>query len=480
MSELDRPPSDGEPEVQLASIHRDNTKVDEPATQSALEASPPNSTSTRPPVDVDDADGALAKLSGCAIVAIILSAIAILVTVTALVLTVDVQPGQGTVLGGAAVLVGGGLTYLGSHQKRRSDERIEIRKYEQTAKQIELAQDEATRARLEFEKTLQTQIETQNAAAAREQNRELRARFATATELLSSGAFAARLTGIHELAALADDWAAFDRPAERQVCIDILCAQLRTPRQLATEGRTEDDQFRTAIVRVIKGRTAMDPNTGDGPWQTCNFDLSDAELPPIDLQNCRFNGELNFMRTIFDGSVKFGYSHLANARFDNAAFSPGTSFRSASFGHRVSFEGVAFSGNVSFRLATFRGHTSFSHAIVQNAKLDFTNARFDLGSQTVLRFMTLQGATVLDFTAAWFRGGEVDLRNTEFDSDCRFRFTRPQALTSLPRTDWEEAVPGDLPSQLQPREWPPTKFVHSASQVADASQGDKQAPLDDD
>lgn len=203
----------------------------------------------------------------------------------------------------------------------------------------------------------------------------------------------------------------------------------------------------------------MDPNTGDGPWQTCNFDLSDAELPPIDLQNCRFNGELDFRRTIFDGSAKFGSSHLANARFDNAAFSPGTSFRGTSFGPRVSFESAAFSGNANFRLAKFNGHTDFSHVVVQDAQLSFTNARFEPGSETVLRFMALQGTTVLDFTAAWFLGGDVELRNVLYAQSCKFKFIHPRALKKVPRTDWEGAAPGDLPTQLEPREWPPTQLV---------------------
>ena len=110
----------------------------------------------------------------------------------------------------------------------------------------------------------------------------------------------------------------------------------------------------------------------------------------------------------------------------------------------------------------FRGHTDFSHVIVQDAKLSFTNARFERGSQTVLRFMTLQGTTVLDFSTAWFLGGDVELRNMLYDNSCRFKFIHPQALRKVPRTDWEEADPGDLPTQLEPHAWPPMQFVPPA------------------
>lgn len=410
-----------------------------------------------------------ARPSWWTVLTVATSGTAILLALGGLVLTIDVQPGQGTLLGGAAVLVGGGLTYLGSHQKRTSDERIELRKHQQTAEQIALAEKEASRARAEFEQTLQAQLNAQIDATAREQNRELRTRFTTATNLMSSDAAAARLTGVHELAALADDWAEFQRPAERQVCIDILCAQLRAPRMSASDQRRriEDEQFRAAIIRVIKGRTAMDPNTGDGPWQDCNFDLSDSVLPSVDLTNCRFRGELDFRRTVFDGSVNFSYSSLAFARFENAKFTKQSVFGSTSFVSRVGFEDVEFSANVSFRRAKFDGNTDFSDCIVKDAELNFTHARFNARSHTVLRSMKLTGRAILNFTSAWFLGGNVELRNLSFSSDSRIKFIRPYMLKSLPRTDWEACAAADLPNHLEPREWPPTVFMGSVNEVAD-------------
>ncbi|ANQ74435.1 pentapeptide repeat-containing protein [Rhodococcus sp. 008] len=443
------------------------TDQDAPAKQpDPTPPSAPAKSPALPPTGESGSDTAASKLSWVAIFAVILSSIAILASLSAFVLSVDILPGQGAVLGGAAVLVGGGLTYLASHQKRASDERIEARKYGQTARQISLAEGEAGRARAEFEKTLQTQLDAQNAAAAREQNRELRARFATATGLLSSGAYAAQLTGVHELAALADDWAEFGKPWERQVCIDLLCAQLRTPRVSKADDRAriEDDQFRTGIIRVIKGRTAMHPDTGDGPWQDCNFDLSDAELPKIELQNCRFRGELDFRGTTFTDRADFSSSRLWNTRFDNATFAGSAIFRSTTFGNRVSFEYAAFATRANFTLSKFIGNTDFSHAIVEDATLNFTNARFKPGSRTSMRHMELKGHSGLNFSTAWFSGGEVELRYIDFDQFGHFNFLHPQELKSVPRTDWEESA-ADLPPGLEPREWPPTLFVHPPYQA---------------
>ncbi|WOI90366.1 pentapeptide repeat-containing protein [Rhodococcus qingshengii] len=443
---------------------------------------PPSVPAPTPPLPQkpkSDWDIEPSKLSWWAIFVVVLGAIVIFLSLGAIILTVDFQPGQGTVLGGAAVLVGGGLTYLASHQKRASDERIEKLKYQQNAQQIELAEGEARRARREFDQTLQSQLDAQNAATAREQNRELRARFATATDLLSSGTYAAQLTGVHELAALADDWAEFGKPWERQVCIDLLCAQLRTPRASKDDerARIEDDQLRTGIIRLIQGRTVIHPETGDGPWQVCNFDLSNAELPDIELQNCRFRGELNFRKTTFSGLANFSGSYLENTRFDNATFASSAIFRSTTFGSRVSFFFATFATRANFRAARFRGTTDFSYAVVEDATLNFSNARFLPGSTISMRFMRLQGHSVLNFSSAWFSGGEVELRYIDYREFGRFKFVHPQELKTVPRTDWEDSAAGDLPLALEPREWPPTLFPHSPLQE-DEPDPDEQGPED--
>lgn len=464
------PLSDQQPDTQLSTDEAvPANPVAEQPNPTALSA--PAKSPLLPSEGEPDWDIEPSKLSWLAIFGVISGAIAIMAGVGVFVLTVDFQPGQGTVLGGAAVLVGGGLTYLASHQKRASDERIEAAKYRQTARQIRLAEGEAGRARAEFDRTLQSQLATQNAAAKREQNRELRARFATATTLLSSGAYAAQLTGVHELAALADDWAEFGKPWERQVCIDLLCAQLRTPRVSEDDerARIEDDQLRTGIIRLIQGRTAVGLET-DGPWQVCNFDLSNAELPEVDLQNCRFRGELNFRKTTFSGSVNFSGSYLEDTRFNNATFIRSANFRSTTFGRHVNFRYATFGNKGNFARAKFRGDTDFSNVLVEHTTLDFSNAQFISGGTTSMRFMELWENSTLNFSSAWFSGGEVELRYINVGQFSRLKFIRPQELNKVPRTDWEDLATGDLPLELEPREWPPTLFSHPPLQ------GDELAP----
>lgn len=136
-----------------------------------------------------------------------------------------------------------------------------------------------------------------------EQSSGLRNRYTTGAEQLGHDSAAIRLAGVYALASLADDWHAFGNDDERQVCVDLLCAYLRTDRPTLTpgaeqaakpvgrvlaghprlrptprqppalsEGR-EEQHVRTAIINSIAARTS-----GDGPWTNCLFNLTGANL----------------------------------------------------------------------------------------------------------------------------------------------------------------------------------------------------------
>lgn len=59
--------------------------------------------------------------------------------------------------------------------------------------------------------------------------RELRSRFVTVVHLLASKHAIERQSGLHALSALADDWAAFGRSDEVDVCIRVLTSYLSAP-----------------------------------------------------------------------------------------------------------------------------------------------------------------------------------------------------------------------------------------------------------
>lgn len=141
-----------------------------------------------------------------------------------------------------------------------------------------------------------------------EQSSGLRDRYTTGAEQLGQDSAAIRLAGVYALASLADDWQDFGNPDERQVCIDLLCAYLRTDRPplkpeprlvVKPVGRTlaghprlhptsppslpmsvdrEERHVRTAIINSIRVRTR-----GNDRWAACDFDLSGAEVKPLEV-----------------------------------------------------------------------------------------------------------------------------------------------------------------------------------------------------
>lgn len=90
----------------------------------------------------------------------------------------------------------------------------------------------------------------------REQTRLFNERFTAATNQLGHNNAAVRLAGVYAMAGLADDW-----PAQRQTCIDVLCAYLRMPylpEPLATGSAQEEvldwahnREVRHTVIRVI-------------------------------------------------------------------------------------------------------------------------------------------------------------------------------------------------------------------------------------
>ncbi|MDT2007146.1 pentapeptide repeat-containing protein [Rhodococcus opacus] len=122
----------------------------------------------------------------------------------------------------------------------------------------------------------------------RETERDLRARFPLAASQLADPSGPVRLAGIFAMASLADDWYALTLPndRERQVCIDVLRAYLRTPMGRVPANATADPnpelEIRQTIVRVVRGRVLEDEGTGRS-WKGANADLSGSWLAGASL-----------------------------------------------------------------------------------------------------------------------------------------------------------------------------------------------------
>src|SRR6266536_5809494 len=100
-------------------------------------------------------------------------------------------------------------------------------------------------------------------------------RFTTIAAQLGADQAAVRLAGVHAMAGLADDW-----KANRQTCVDVLCAYLRMPyepdpgdeapaaERLAFRSSRE---VRHTVIRVITAHLIKDEPVS---WQGLNFDFT--------------------------------------------------------------------------------------------------------------------------------------------------------------------------------------------------------------
>jgi uncharacterized protein YjbI with pentapeptide repeats len=136
-----------------------------------------------------------------------------------------------------------------------------------------------------------------------DRERELRSRFTTIAEQLS-GKSAVRLAGAYALAALADDWHRFGSGNERQVCVDLLCAQLRRKPMV---NDSDDDEFRRTVIAIIKQHRPKTPDPQNvSDWRSCKLDLRGADLSDSTLWTT------NFADVNLDGA-KLRHAGLVNA-----------------------------------------------------------------------------------------------------------------------------------------------------------------------
>jgi uncharacterized protein YjbI with pentapeptide repeats len=206
-------------------------------------------------------------------------------------------------------------------------------------------------------------------------------RYGAAAEQLGHERFAVRLAGVHAMVSLADDW-----PAQRQICVDVLCAYLRTP-------VPEDDPNEREVRHVVL-TTLLEHDWPDGlDAQPVTVDLRNAQLVDLDMANRVFKGTFVF---------------------DNAVFS----------GERTSFRGTDFLGRTTFRGATFAAReTTFQLASVEKAVVDFSGATFAGGSVDFTGVRITLGT--LRFARAGLDGAAFDFGNADVSaSDISFEGAR--------------------------------------------------------
>ncbi|WP_304454752.1 pentapeptide repeat-containing protein [Nocardiopsis sp. YSL2] len=263
----------------------------------------------------------------------------------------------------------------------------------------------------------------------REDTKLFNERFTTAYSELGSEHAAVRLGAIHALAHLADD-----APSDElvQMVIDVLCAYLRMPYDLApdplpkktTTARREEHrarkldfaafrEVRHTVIRVI-GNHLREPTR----WRGRNYDFTGVEFDGGSFHGAEFTG----------GYVSFRFARFkGRMSFDGVTFSGGqVSFDGADFcGERVSFRFARFAGSqVYFRFSTLSCQVSFENAKFISGQVKFDRARFAselvrfdrsafVGGQLSFDLVRFIKGRV-DFNGARFTGGSLGFKGARF------------------------------------------------------------------
>jgi uncharacterized protein YjbI with pentapeptide repeats len=298
-------------------------------------------------------------------------------------------------------------------------------------------------------------------------------RFATASGQLGDDKPAAvRLAGVYAMAGLADDW-----EANRQTCVDVLCAYLRLPYQSDPGGNSPTPEqlsfqavreIRHTLIRVIGARLKKDTEIS---WQGCNLDFTGVVFDGGDFTGALFSGgKVDFANAQFTGgevSFKGAKFSGSDVNFEGAQFTGGkVEFHSGEFScGKVVFTRARFSGGrVSFYNTKFTGgEVSFKGAEFPAEVVDFHSAKFS-GSDVSFKGAKFSGGAVsfdgaefsgsdVSFTSAEFTGGPVSFVSAEFTlGNIDFRF----AEFSRSRVSFYDAeFTGSTVSFYAPRVWSP-------------------------
>lgn len=259
----------------------------------------------------------------------------------------------------------------------------------------ELAAGARDRARFEFDREKEEARAREAALLLRtDTERKLRERFVDAVGLMADETSAIKRTaGLYAIASLGDDWAAIDERGERQVCIDVLCAYLRSP-GLPNSNAAEEISVRTTGFALIRSHLRGDA----APWKGCRFDFTGARIDyEVDLRDVDL-GARTFLD--FTGAQIEGHGRLL--------------LHQASGNGRVVLRGLVASVDLVLR-ETVAPTIDFRSTLLSDAVLDFDHVK-------------LFGSATFDSDGAEFQETMVSADRVRMTEYARFEF-RPSVMS---------------------------------------------------
>lgn len=267
----------------------------------------------------------------------------------------------------------------------------------------------------------------------REESKLFNERFEKAASQLGSGQHSVRVAGVYAMAGLADDWL-----SGRQMCIDVLCANVRQafmPKPVTDAPPGDhlvyhnDREFKESIIREISSRLRKRTRVS---WSDCRFDFRDVVIEDgeWDFEGIILHGSMDFSRAEFKGGlVDFRRSEVGPGflTFIDAVFTGtwvnfyGSSFIGKSEPHEltksytmgINFVRARFDGSrVNFDSTTFSDcAVGFSDVDFKSGTVEFDDSRF-LAADVKYSVSRFSGARV-SFQRCDFSGGEIDFSRAE-------------------------------------------------------------------
>lgn len=241
----------------------------------------------------------------------------------------------------------------------------------------------------------------------REQDRLFTERYTQAVSQLGNGAAAVRLGGVYALARIADD-----SERDRDTCLSLLCAYLRTPFDSEQKRQApEEYNVRSAAQQVVFDRLVP---VHPGYWARAAVDLRDAHLWDITLNNASVY-RLRASRAIFHGDFVVRASEVLYVDFEDASFLQEAKFYGTSILNDALFRGATFTVGFSIYSCRFPKGFNFAHAKVGESE------------SSIYKTVVGDGLDGNQYSAGSFYNATIDAIFDIFDSTVHGRFSFEKA-----------------------------------------------------
>jgi len=228
-------------------------------------------------------------------------------------------------------------------------------------------------------------------------------RFLKAVELLDSAYSYTRLGGVHALVGLADEYltdeslSAEEKRAEGQRIIDILCAYIRSPFEMAfrydelsqdkpsphgayRENHQEfsvhkaellaEAKVRQQALQEIHRRLRHFPqgdrrNYVEGSWSGFEYDFSNSVFfYPVDMKDSWYQNSVDFSGCTYYASAEFnGSTYERNAYFVDSTYYDWVFFNNSTYCGEAQWSGSTYHDSARFNWSVYYGEVSFHDSV---------------------------------------------------------------------------------------------------------------------